>query len=120
MKIKFYNSIENKIIPISEALKEGYIHLMCDEIICYNKTDKVLLGLGIKDCNGVEIFEGDIVFQADTRIWHIEYGYFGDASFYVSNSINSGRLIECDAENWFTCDGTKKNVLKVQGNINIK
>jgi hypothetical protein len=121
MNIKIYNSSTNEIISFEKAIDENLISVSGNTIKCKISSDKVLRGLGICDSDGVEVFEGDYVSKCKSGwSWYVEYAYFGDACFYVSNGINSGRVIECDQDNWFSADGEDKYVLKVSGNINFK
>lgn len=70
--------------------------------------------LGIKDENGVKIFEGDTVHIIKDRfgegrheIWTIQYNSFGDAAYYVCNGINSCRSIDDEFGGYaFNIDGT--------------
>jgi uncharacterized phage protein (TIGR01671 family) len=86
---------------------------------------RVMQFTGLQDVNGVDIYEGDIVcIEKDKfgigrhEVWSIEYGYFGDAAFYVQNNINSGRLIETDQYHpHFSPDGSIEITLEVTGNI---
>jgi hypothetical protein len=57
---------------------------------------------GIVDRLGNEIYAGDII-HVDGRGWKwvVEYGYFGDLhKLYVSNQLNSGRLVIADIDDW--------------------
>jgi len=84
--------------------------------------DSICQYIGLEDKNGVKIFERDIVHVVKDKfgpgrdeVWHIEYGSFGDASFYVVNGINSCREIECDQVVWFTISGKEEIELEVTG-----
>jgi uncharacterized phage protein (TIGR01671 family) len=105
---------------------EGFCDYLSGHGCMFNYDIKSLMQFtGLQDVNGVDIYEGDIVcIEKDKfgigrhEVWSIEYGYFGDAAFYVQNNINSGRLIEVDQYHpHFSPDGSIEITLEVTGNI---
>lgn len=94
----------------------------------------ILTSLGVYDIDGTELWQGDVVHVVKGKfgisgdeVWVVERGYFGDCQWYVSNQVNSGRLIEtgeyidkrgnCTFPAQFNVDGTEMLICKVIGNI---
>lgn len=76
---------------------------------------------GLHDKNGIEIYEGDIVSNAEGRYWTVEWCPYGEPKFMLYDQINSFRDIEIKPDPregyYFTTDGVKFYDIEIIGNI---
>ena len=123
IKFRAWDTTSKKMYP-QNKIEDFTLEQVYRLVITSDPYTKIMQFTGLQDINGVDIYEGDIVHIVKDRfgkgwheVWSVEYGYFGDAAFYVQNQVNSGRIIEFDGESYFYIDGKKQIPLKVIGNI---